>query len=164
MPGHSSNHHLSFIFVNRNLWMKLNYWLPDECFMFSVFFVGFIEFGSDVTGKDQSAKLLLTSHDMVGQVWLLSLHIILLVSLLEWLKMVLCSSFYLLVFQIYMTDIFSFLEIFKGMCNQHFSCVLQIFEDIRDRHFSNVSCYLSSKAKELQTGYDVSCMLNHFYQ
>lgn len=54
---------------------------------------GFIEFGSDVTGKDQSAKLLLTSHDM-------------------------------------------------------------IFEDIRDRHFSNVSCYLSSKAKELQTGYD----------
>lgn len=54
-------------------------------FVLCLSFVGFIEFGSDVTGKDQSAKLLLTSHDMVGQVWLLSLslHIALLVSLSE---------------------------------------------------------------------------------
>ena len=32
----------------------------------------------------------------------------------------------------------------------------QVFEEIRDRHFSNVFGFLSAKAKELQAGYDVS--------
>ncbi|KAK3094955.1 hypothetical protein FSP39_008319 [Pinctada imbricata] len=54
---------------------------------------GFIEFGPEVTGKDQTAKLLLTSDD-------------------------------------------------------------QIFEEVRNRHFSNVLGYLSEKAKSLQQDFD----------
>lgn len=36
-----------------------------------------------------------------------------------------------------------------------FPC-LKVFCDIRDRHFSNVFGYLSQKAKDVQSGYDVS--------
>jgi len=36
---------------------------------------------------------------------------------------------------------------------------LQMYEEIRNRHFSNVSSFLSDKAKALQTGYDVSILL-----
>ena len=32
----------------------------------------------------------------------------------------------------------------------------KVFCDIRDRHFSNVFGYLSQKAKDVQSGYDVS--------
>ena len=35
-------------------------------------------------------------------------------------------------------------------------CCQKVFCDIRDRHFSNVFGYLSQKAKEVQSGYDVS--------
>lgn len=59
---------------------------------------GFIEFGSEVTGKDQSVKLLLSSTD-------------------------------------------------------------EVYEEIRNRHFSNVFSFLSGKAKELQVGYDKRHML-----
>ncbi len=38
-------------------------------------------------------------------------------------------------------------------------CYAQVYEDIRDRHFSNVFGFLSAKAKELQAGYDVSSHL-----
>ena len=34
-------------------------------------------------------------------------------------------------------------------------CFEQMFEEIRNRHFSNVSSFLSEKARALQTGYDV---------
>ena len=34
--------------------------------------------------------------------------------------------------------------------------LIQIFEDVRNRHFSNVLGYLSSKAKLLQQDFDVS--------
>ncbi|XP_041371533.1 vacuolar protein sorting-associated protein 33B-like [Gigantopelta aegis] len=64
--------------------------LLDETFSINC---SFIEFGSEVVGKDQSVKKLLTSHD-------------------------------------------------------------EIYEQIRNRHFSNVFGYLSNKAKELQVGYD----------
>jgi len=39
--------------------------------------------------------------------------------------------------------------------------VLQVYEEIRNRHFSDVSSFLSEKAKALQSGYDVSmcCLL-----
>lgn len=33
--------------------------------------------------------------------------------------------------------------------------ILQIYKEIRDRHFTNVFGFLSLKAKELQVGYDV---------
>ncbi|KAL5005557.1 hypothetical protein ScPMuIL_019013 [Solemya velum] len=56
---------------------------------------GFVEFGPDISGKDQSVKVLLTSHD-------------------------------------------------------------PIFEETRNRHFSNVSGFLSVKAKDLQAGFNVS--------
>ncbi|XP_063433464.1 vacuolar protein sorting-associated protein 33B-like [Mytilus trossulus] len=64
--------------------------LLDDTFGISC---GYIEFGKDVTGKDQSTKLLLSSED-------------------------------------------------------------QIFDEVRNRHFSNVFEYLSSKAKSLQTEFD----------
>ena len=49
----------------------------------------------------------------------------------------------------------------KGSCSLYndqiiLSKFVQVFDDIRNRHFSSVAPYLSSKAKELQTGYDVS--------
>jgi len=34
-------------------------------------------------------------------------------------------------------------------------CFEQMYEEIRNRHFSNVSSFLSEKARALQTGYDV---------
>ena len=34
-------------------------------------------------------------------------------------------------------------------------CYEQMYEEIRNRHFSNVSSFLSEKARALQTGYDV---------
>jgi len=36
-----------------------------------------------------------------------------------------------------------------------------MYEEIRNRHFSNVSSFLSEKAKALQTGYDVSMYHTH---
>ncbi len=39
--------------------------------------------------------------------------------------------------------------------------ILQVYEEIRGRHFSNVFGFLSGKAKELQAGYDVCKMLPH---
>ena len=36
------------------------------------------------------------------------------------------------------------------------SVCTQMYEEIRNRHFSNVSSFLSEKARALQTGYDVS--------
>ncbi|XP_069135773.1 vacuolar protein sorting-associated protein 33B-like [Argopecten irradians] len=64
--------------------------LLDEAFGINC---GYVEFGSDVTGKDQSVKLMLTSED-------------------------------------------------------------EIFEAVRNRHFSNVFSFLSTKAKSLQSDFD----------
>lgn len=64
--------------------------LLDEAFGINS---GYIEFGSEVTGKEQSVKLMLSSED-------------------------------------------------------------EIFEEVRNRHFSNVFSYLSNKAKSLQSDFD----------
>ncbi|KAJ8304877.1 hypothetical protein KUTeg_018460 [Tegillarca granosa] len=96
-PEYSRNEIGSLFIIDRNvdfvtpLCSQLTYeGLLDETFGISS---GFIEFGKEVSGKDQTTKLLLTSQD-------------------------------------------------------------EIFEEVRNRHVSNVFGYLSTKAKSLQTDFD----------
>ena len=57
-----------------------------------------------------------------------------------------------------MLGVFNFhIKLFEIHKNALLLCRLfQVYQDIRDRHFSNVFTYLSAKAKDLQSGYDVS--------
>ena len=94
----------------------------------AAFYEGFIEFGPEVTGTDKSMKMLLTAQDMV-------------------------NCYFLFLINFFGSDFAIIHRLFEHKCN--FS-LTQVYEEIRDRHFSNVFGFLSAKAKELQAGYDVS--------
>lgn len=91
-----------------------------------------MELGPDVTSSDKSIKVMLNSQDKVSMT----------------------------------AKVNHLLQIFK---HRHFQLnvllnsrlVLKVFNEIRNEHFSNVFGFLSQKARNLQTAYDVSECLLH---
>ena len=86
-----------------------------------------MEFGPEVTSSDKSLKVMLNSQDKVG---------------FEVQPQCLVSN--IILKDLYQANIFYIL-----------SNLPQVFNQIRNEHFSNVFGFLSQKARNLQTAYDV---------